>query len=429
MLERIERFLLFGDVTSLETQHFRAVNLGAYARTHLPDHHPAREDLRIDHLGFSSRHTHFRQQLLPLVSAWKKRGIELAFLKGFRFAEFEYNYTSERFYGDVDVLILPQHADAMKTVAQQLGWLVQYDSPDFDSTQSHDAVLKSSDGMVSLELHPVVLQSRGKTASRISKAFWDSSINIQWHDMTIRQLTPVDAVLCMYLNRAWGDYYKRKVHDILDVRVMIQKYGLTREELFARAKELNVGVALEVAMRTCDPWRGILKLGSRTRSEVWWDAICAFPNWRAFAWDLFWLRIQKSPVLLADLLEGWHLIRRAKRNLQKLTDLEKILLEMTPELAKSGQDIQIRSLRLERGVRWALRLTNQHVNACVPRSLALFHALRKEGLEVSFVSGVRRNGSKLEGHAWLELNGKPIPGLGDENAPSIFKENFRYPKL
>jgi hypothetical protein len=428
MLQRLEQFLLFGDMTTLDAKHFRAVNLGAYAHIHLPENHPALPDLRIEYLGFTLRHTQFRQQLLPLVSTWYEKGIELAFLKGFRFAEFEYQQPSERFYGDVDVLILPQNAAVMKTIAHQQGWLVQYDSPDFDSTQSHDAVLKSPDGSVSLELHPVVLQSRSKTASRISKAFWDSSVKVEWQGMTIRQLTPVDAVLCMYLNRAWGDYYKRKVHDILDVRVMIEKYGLTREQLFARAKELKVALALEVAMRTCDPWRSILKLGSRSRREVWWDAICAFPNWRAFAWDLFWLRVQKSPVLLTDLLEGWILIRRAKQNLKKQTDLEKILLEMTPDVANSEQDIQVRTLRLERGVRWALRLTNQHVNACVPRSLALFHALRKEGLEVSFVSGVRRNGNKLEGHAWLELNGKPIPGYGDESAPSIFKENFRYPK-
>jgi hypothetical protein len=154
----------------------------------------------------------------------------------------------------------------------------------------------------------------------------------------------------------------------------------------------------------------------------------AFPNWRSYDWDMFWKRVGKVSVLWEEIFEGWKLIRLAKQNLKKQTDLEKILLEMTPNVAKSEQDIQVRSLRLERGVRWALRLTNQHVNACVPRSLALFHALRKEGLEVSFVSGVRRNGSKLEGHAWLELNGKPIPGLGDENSPNVFKENFRYPK-
>ncbi len=428
MFQKLEQFLLFGNTGILEAKHFRAANLGAYAYTHLPDNHIAKAELRIDHLGFSSRHTRFRQQLLPLVSAWQEKGIEIAFLKGFRFAEFEYTHPSERFYGDVDVLIEPENASAMKAIAQELGWVVLYDSPDFDSTTSHAAVLKSPDGLVSLELHGVVLQSTNVFSQNLAKAFWDSSSTITWEGLQIRQLTPVDAVLCMYLNRAWGDYYGRKFHDILDVRVMIQKYGLTREELLTRARELRLELALRVAMRTCDPWNNILRLGRRSKLEVWWDALCAFPNWRAFAWDLFWLRLKKAPVLLTDVLEGWQLVRLAKKHLAKETDLNLILEQFTPSPSPSLQPIEIRSLRLERGVRWALRLTNQHINACVPRSLALFHALRREGLEVSFVSGVRRNGAKLEGHAWLELNGKPLAGLGDENAPNQFKENFRFPK-
>jgi hypothetical protein len=349
-------------------------------------------------------------------------------LKGFRFAEFEYRYTSERFYGDVDILYQAQDATQIKTAALALGWAILYDSLEFDLQQPHAMILQSPDRKLCVEMHKYVLQSASPLSQKLSKAFWDSSESLTWYHYPIRQLQPVDAVLCMYLNRAWGDYFGRKVHDILDVQVMIQKYGLTRQQLVARANELGAGLALRVAMRTCDPWRDVLRLGNRSRLEVWWDIVSAFPNWRSYDWDMFWKRVGKVSVLWEEIFEGWKLIRLAKQNLKQQTDLEKILLEMTPEVEKSGQDIQIRTLRLERGVRWALRLTNQHVNACVPRSLALFHALRKEGLEVSFVSGVRRNGGKLEGHAWLELNGKPIPGLGDENSPNVFKENFRYPK-
>ena len=423
-LHQLEQYLLLGQVNRLEGQHFRRANLGAYAHLNNPKH----EQLRPDYLAASVRHVQFRNHMLPLVTAWQTAGIEIAFLKGFRFAEFEYTRPAERFYGDVDVLILPESIDTAKQIAESLGWTILYDEHDLLWTNSHAAVLKSGDGLVSLELHCVVLQSHTTFSTSLAKAFWDSSSQIDWQDTQVRQLQPVDAVLCMYLNRAWGDYYGRKVHDILDVRVMTKKYSLTREALLARARQLGVELALRVAMRTCDPWRNILQLGRRSKLEVWWDAICAFPNWRSFGFDLFLLRLGRAPILLTDVFEGWQLIRRAKTALTRETDLHLVVQSMIPTQISPSANTRVKTLRLERGVRWALRLTNQHVDACVPRSLALFYALRQEGLEVSFVSGVRRNGAKLEGHAWLELDGKPLAGLGDENAPTIFKENFRYPK-
>jgi hypothetical protein len=424
----LEKFLLNDEVGKLKERQFRASNLGPYAYTRLTEHHPAKAQLKSDYVYFSARHAQFRHHVLPLVRAWREQGLEVAFIKGFYLAEFEYAKPAERFYGDVDLLINPDDSIAMKEIAVRLGWISLYDSPDFDSTQSHEGVLKSPDGLVSLELHGVVLQSTGTLSRKLAQAFWDRSTRVLWNGVQIRQLHAVDTVLCMYLNRAWGDYYARKIHDILDVKVIINKYGLTREELLQRASELGVNLALRIAMRTCDPWHQILRLGPRSRAEVWWDAICAFPDWRAFAWDLFWLRVKKSPVLIADVIEGWNLIRLAKRHLSQEADINKVGAALMPKVTPSGKDLLVRMLRLERGVRWSLRLTNQHVNACVPRSLALFHALRKEGLEVSFVSGIRRNGTKLEGHAWLELDGKPIAGYGDENAPNMFKENFRFPK-
>ena len=302
-----------------------------------------------------------------------------------------------------------------------------FDEHDLLWTDSHAAVLRSADNLVSLELHCVVVQSHREFSNRLSKAFWNASTLVDWQGTQVRQLQPIDVVLCMYLNRAWGDYYGRKSHDILDVNTLIQKYDLTRNNLYARAAELNLLVALKVAMRTCDPWLKKLRLGQRSRLEVWWDTLCAFPNWRSFALDLLLLRLSKMPILIADVVEGWRLVRFAKTILNRESDLKVIVQSMIPAKSIPSGNSRVKTLRLERGVRWALRLMNQHIDACVPRSLALFHALRKEGLEVSFVSGVRRNNNKLEGHAWLELDGKPIAGLGDEAAPQMFKENFRYP--
>ena len=43
------------------------------------------------------------------------------------------------------------------------------------------------------------------------------------------------------------------------------------------------------------------------------------------------------------------------------------------------------------------------------------------------VTGVMRVAGELKGHAWVELNGQPIPGSGDETSPASFKQNLRYP--
>jgi Uncharacterised nucleotidyltransferase/Transglutaminase-like superfamily len=431
-LRTIEQYLLTGQDDGLKALDFQAMNLGAYAYVHLSVQHVAKQSLRGDYLVASVRHQKTRDNLFPLISAWLEADIEIAFLKGFRLAEFDYGHPAERFYGDVDVLILPSDVESAKHIAVTLGWSLLFDEDDFVTNDllwksSHAAVLRSSDHLVLLELHCLVLQTRNKLSGRLAQAFWKASVPVDWHGTQVKQLQPVDVMLCMYLNRAWGDYYGRKPHDILDVLTLLRKHSLTRNDLEARAKELGVRLALAVAMRTCDPWLKKLRLGRRSRFAVWWDALCAYPNWGSDAVDVLKWRLRKAPFLIVDVIEGWRLVRFAIKTLARESDLNVIVQSMMPAKSLQRENTQVKTFRLERGVRWALRLMSKDVDACVPRSLALFHALRKQGLEVSFVSGVRRNNSKLEGHAWLELHGKPIVGLGDENAPQLFKENFRYP--
>jgi hypothetical protein len=50
---------------------------------------------------------------------------------------------------------------------------------------------------------------------------------------------------------------------------------------------------------------------------------------------------------------------------------------------------------------------------CLPRSLVLYAFARRARLPVHFHCGVRRAGSRLEGHAWLTLDGRPFLERGD----------------
>ncbi len=62
----------------------------------------------------------------------------------------------------------------------------------------------------------------------------------------------------------------------------------------------------------------------------------------------------------------------------------------------------------------------------MPRSLALFSLLSERGYRTSFVSGVRREGDRLVGHAWVTISDEVLESSGDGHAATSFTENFRY---
>ena len=71
--------------------------------------------------------------------------------------------------------------------------------------------------------------------------------------------------------------------------------------------------------------------------------------------------------------------------------------------------------------------------SCVGRSLTAFALLRRQGASPSFVSGVAAlgrsaAGTKLDGHAWLELDGAAL-GASDRAKTRHYREIFRHPPL
>ena len=61
------------------------------------------------------------------------------------------------------------------------------------------------------------------------------------------------------------------------------------------------------------------------------------------------------------------------------------------------------------------------------RSLAIYLSLGAQGYDPVFISGIKREGEQLKGHAWVELNGKAIQGFGDEQARQQYQITFQYP--
>jgi hypothetical protein len=64
---------------------------------------------------------------------------------------------------------------------------------------------------------------------------------------------------------------------------------------------------------------------------------------------------------------------------------------------------------------------------CTVRSLAVFRALRASGVAAHWVIGFTGEGATVTGHAWVEVDGVPVAGIGDERAPVVFRELLRLP--
>ncbi|HET7188077.1 MAG TPA: lasso peptide biosynthesis B2 protein, partial [Gemmatimonadaceae bacterium] len=69
----------------------------------------------------------------------------------------------------------------------------------------------------------------------------------------------------------------------------------------------------------------------------------------------------------------------------------------------------------------------EYETACLLQSLALYRVLRRQGEAVRFVSGVRRDGASLRGHAWVERKGHPFPTGEELDMMRDYRELFSGP--
>jgi hypothetical protein len=91
------------------------------------------------------------------------------------------------------------------------------------------------------------------------------------------------------------------------------------------------------------------------------------------------------------------------------TPAVRVAARLAPRRANTGRR---RQRPLAAAVWLADRLVNrmpwQYGGHCVRRSLLLYYAATRCGCPVTVVFGVRREGTELAGHAWLELDGQPF---------------------
>lgn len=406
----------------------RETRLGAYAYTVLPREHADRSAYSADFLSNLARCQDMRTKFAPLVAAWRAAGIEALVFKGFHLAEFIYPVAAARFYGDVDVVLRPRDMRSAARIAEALGWSAW---PEPGGVYS----LIHPDGVVRVDVQRYVVHGillwNGRPR-RITEAVWARSTECAWHGVTVRAPHPVDAALvCLLVHRAWGaDGWGCKAHDLLDLRYLVERSGVTREAMEARAAELGCRRTLAVMLERCDPWTGHLSLGLPRTTQSWRYDARTVAEHVPHRFALWLVRVYRAPDLFVRLVQAAPLVLRVRRAARRVRDLQGLLASMTPATGPEARITMRERKGLVRGTRWALRfLPDGDVGGCVVRSLVLYRTLRRRGLPVDFVSGVRRDGDRIVGHAWVELNGIVVPELDEPTNPHIFRVNFRYPRM
>lgn len=411
----------------------RAAGLGAYAYTALAPDHPHRALLRMDYMRAVARRLDIRGALLPLLRTLQQAGIPVLVFKGFHLSEFVYPVPGARTYADIDILLHPESTDDARRASEAAGWRVDYDSAEVGQPHFHTAFELTHPGTgVCVDAHRYALGAMTpglRLKRRVTRAVWARARERTWEGVQVWEMDPVDALLVgLVLGRAWGaDGWGVKAHDAVDWRLLRDRFAIDDRELEERARELGCARTLQLFRERCDPEQGRLELGRPSRAWVRRARALSAPE--NFQLGATLLRAVQAPRVAADVAAALPYVIRARQAVRQLPDLGELLPSLTsaapPLDAAASRASRFRTIR---GVCWGSRLTSTARGCdCLVRSVALYGALRRQGWPVSFVSGVRMEEGRMRKHAWLELNGRPIPELREFTHAEKYRENFRYP--
>lgn len=421
--DRVRAFLL-EPRTPVTAEVLRGAGLAAYAYAALPSDDVRRGELRGDFLRSVARHQTMRLDVSALVRAWAEVGIEALLYKGVHLAEFVYPTPGMRFHGDVDILVRSEQARAAVAVAREVGWRETMRRKPW----AHEVCGLVGPAGTKVDLHRYVLHGSplGRAQRRITRAVWVRSHRVEWAGTIVRVPAPVDAFLVgLVLQRMWSDRGYLKPHDALDSRLL--QPHIEPGALDARARELGCERTLAYFLERCDPDRGILEPIPSAEGRTRLARIVRRER-GPLAGEWTWMRrIVRAPQFLFDLARVLPGLVEARHRLRNESNLRRLFEQATPALPRERSSERHRA-RTVWAIRSATRLLRLNPNGdCVLRSFAIYRALRHEGWPVSFVSGVRRAGGLVDGHAWVEYQGQVLPELGEPMNPLLYRESFRWP--
>ncbi|WP_425147138.1 lasso peptide biosynthesis B2 protein [Deinococcus sp.] len=398
--------------------------LGGAVLARLPRGHALAPLLAPQRLALLARHMRIKAALIPLLAAWHAAGIKAVLLKGFASAEFVYPDPSQRFYGDVDVLIDERDAVRAARFARELGWADDglVSAPrDWTHEVAH---LYSPDGETRLDVHrrvaPTMLGT-GRKVRRATRHLRDAAQLAQLGPAAVWLPDPRDSVIMLALTRGWsGEAGLLKPADPLDLDMLYRKHRLNDAAVLERAATLGCLHTVAATLRACRAAKlADTQTGRRIRLGVLLDL---HPTVNFSGKKIG--RLLRLPAVLTDV---WHVLPdalRVRRAIRQGGDPREL-----PARWRQGTSARVgyvSALRAIRGANWALRLLYPGGATCVPRSLTRYAALSRAGVPVAFVSGVRRTEAGLESHAWIELPPALDSDFGEPEARRLYRELFRH---
>ncbi|AGY59279.1 nucleotidyltransferase family protein [Gloeobacter kilaueensis] len=406
----MERFLTDGTVNEEQIAILRDQHLSAYAFSSLPKNHPARAALRGDYMQAAARQLHFKAMLLPLVRAWQKAGIAVLFFKGFYLAECIYDLPGQRYFQDVDILIKPEQIGEASRLAQGLGWSESWNQREVMQPCNHVALhLLSADGLIELDVHHRILHTYTPwhhLQQRITEQAWQRAHLQAWEDSRFWVLDPTDSLLIgLVLNRCWSlDRWQIKAHDLLDLRLLVRKFGLTRRTVLERAAVLGCERTVKLFLQRCDPWTDTLDLSEPTPGTLRRWELAIVPERGHLGWERLLGQLYR-PGVLADLWREWPHLWQLRTRLRRGTPVRQLLDQIA---ARPGvlPPAHLPCHRIVRGIRWGIRLLGlPAAEAHLTGTLALFAALRRWGYPAVFC---HKEGPGGQASCWVELNGRIV---------------------
>jgi Uncharacterised nucleotidyltransferase len=431
----LEALLLTGTVDNVTVLLLREANLAAYAFTVLPEEHPSRNLLYGDYILATARQLNFKARMFPLIKAWRALGIEVLLFKGFYLAEWVYEFPEQRYFQDVDILLRPDQIAEANRVAQSLGWTATWDCESAMQPYSHVALhLLSPDGLVQIDVHRRIVHTRTPwiaVQQRITEQVWKSALPQKWEDTDIKVLQPVDSLIIgLILNRCWSlDLWRLKPHDLLDFRNLVQRYGLSRVELLARAEQLNCRRTVSIFLERCDPWFSHLDLRKPSLWKQWSWEFAVVPERGHLGLERVLGRLNR-PGSVQDFLRELPRVLQILYLLYKSSSLQALLSQLTHKACQP--EIGFSLHRIVRGVRLATRaLGLPEPRAQLVGNLAIFSSLRCRGHAVYFCQGLASDQAAKIPYSWIEIDGRTFDWATSTQTirtPEGWKLQLRYPK-
>ncbi len=334
----------------------------------------------------------------------------------------------------MDVLIRPEHGAEALRIALELGWKRRghlHRIGAADGAALYD--LYRPGGAAQLDVHRLVVPAArwwNRRQRRLTEAVWTAAERRDWEGVVVRTPAPCDAIVVnLAVERAVADAARGlKPHDAVDLARLMEVGGVTRRDLAERARALGCSRTLSLFLRNCAPAatpeapRRLSRLASSR-----WGLVGAWEAGFVHV-PLPLLRVARAPGLTWDIATVLPLLARVRRALRH-RDVRQVLASLTPRVAPTTRSTPRRRWRTVRAIHWACKLLpiGPAEGNCLPRALAMYAALRRQGWNVAFVSGVRRDATGLVGHAWIEEDGELLRELGGWERFPEYRPSFRYP--